>query len=402
MSFYGGKQGRTYHLVEHFDTIQDMLDAFEQGGQYTDVNYGQYVIIDTKTKKDPSNGIIYRRGFDYQAAGASTVSPSDWQKDNQNFQNYIKDPGRGAIYVGQVVGPQGSAPNMTINSESVAATASTTGITLASTVTEDEHTNVTDVNFLFSIPKLEINPVLTQASTSAYSTPGVVENNSSTAYPYKYDLDFTIPIGKHGQDLTDLQYEEIQQANYEKSYLRPIYTNYNTTSTGSTIAGSTIPYRNIKNIASSTIAADSYAQNMVINYTNILPGATDLSSTFIPTQINDIVTSTATPNQFTINLRTNDSIVPKSITIPSANLNIAGTVATTADLPSSADPGTIMEAASRLYLYQDNEWVQIFSQLFNNLEQPTKYIQVDTTASTLLAIDGIYLPFTTKNYYWEV
>ena len=400
MSFYGGKQGRTYHLVEHFDTIQDMLDAFEQGGQYTDVNYGQYVIIDTKTKKDPSNGIIYRRGFDYQAAGASTVSPSDWQKDNQNFQNYIKDPGRGAIYVGQVVGPQGSAPNMTINSESIASTASTTGITLSSTVTEDEHTNITDVNFLFSIPKLEINPVLTQASTSAYSTPGVVENNSSTAYPYKYDLDFTIPVGKHGQDLTDLQYEEIQQANYEKSYLRPIYTNYDTTSTGSTITGSTIPYRNIKNIESSTIA-DSYAQNMIINYTNILPGATDLSSTFIPTQINDIVISTATPNQFTVNLRTNDSIVPKSITIPSANLNISGTVATTADLPASSTVGTIMQADSRLYLYQDGDWVQIFSDLFDDLAIPEKYIQVETQASTMLSNKGILLQSINRTCYWE-
>ena len=38
-SFYGGKQGRTYHLVEHYDSIHDMVLNFQDGGSYNDVNY---------------------------------------------------------------------------------------------------------------------------------------------------------------------------------------------------------------------------------------------------------------------------------------------------------------------------------------------------------------------------
>ena len=47
-----------------------MVDAFQQGGSYNEVNYGEYVIIDTIINKhEPrnfENGIIYRRGLNYQ------------------------------------------------------------------------------------------------------------------------------------------------------------------------------------------------------------------------------------------------------------------------------------------------------------------------------------------------
>ena len=68
-SFYGGKQGRTYHLVEHYDSIYDMVLQFNKGGSYNDVNYNEYVIIDTfinnNEKSNRENGIIYRRGLNY-------------------------------------------------------------------------------------------------------------------------------------------------------------------------------------------------------------------------------------------------------------------------------------------------------------------------------------------------
>ena len=39
-SFYGGKQGLTYNIVARFDSITSMVQAFQEGGAYRDVNYG--------------------------------------------------------------------------------------------------------------------------------------------------------------------------------------------------------------------------------------------------------------------------------------------------------------------------------------------------------------------------
>lgn len=68
-SFYGGKQGRTYDLVAHYDSIKDMVDLFQKGGSYVDANYNEYVIIDTLVNKNEKynreNGIIFRRGLNY-------------------------------------------------------------------------------------------------------------------------------------------------------------------------------------------------------------------------------------------------------------------------------------------------------------------------------------------------
>ena len=51
-SFYGGKQGRTYDLVAHYDSIKNMVDLFQKGGSYVDANYNEYVIIDTLVRKN--------------------------------------------------------------------------------------------------------------------------------------------------------------------------------------------------------------------------------------------------------------------------------------------------------------------------------------------------------------
>lgn len=72
-----------------------MVQCFEQGGITTnEVNYGEYVIIDTPDVNNPDNGKIYRRGLDYQKS-----------EDN---------PLAGAEYIGQVVGPQGETPELSL------------------------------------------------------------------------------------------------------------------------------------------------------------------------------------------------------------------------------------------------------------------------------------------------
>ena len=92
-----GGIGPTSQQVLDIAYAEGMRQCFEQGGDTTDiVNYGEYVIIDTIDKNNPDNGKVYRRGinFDYNAE---------------------TNPLAGAEYIGQIVGPQGSCPELTLD-----------------------------------------------------------------------------------------------------------------------------------------------------------------------------------------------------------------------------------------------------------------------------------------------
>ena len=69
-SFYGGKQGRSFHIVERYDSVYEMVSKFQEGTNYTDVAFDEYVLIDTilnnNQKSNPENGLLYRRGYNYQ------------------------------------------------------------------------------------------------------------------------------------------------------------------------------------------------------------------------------------------------------------------------------------------------------------------------------------------------
>lgn len=135
-SFYGGKQGRTYNIVKRYDSVRQMVQAFANGGAYTEVNYGQYVLIDTilnnNHKSDLENGLLFRRGFDYNDPYSTIYVPKKEDKDSQGnyiykdvngnldkekwqsaWMTYVTHVGAGAIYVGQIVGPQGESPQIT-------------------------------------------------------------------------------------------------------------------------------------------------------------------------------------------------------------------------------------------------------------------------------------------------
>ena len=86
-SFYGGRRGASFIIVKSYKTEQEMIEKFALGGQYKEVNYEEYVIIDTENKNDITNGKVYRRGY-----------------------NYTGDFG-GAEYIGQIVGPAGLGPH---------------------------------------------------------------------------------------------------------------------------------------------------------------------------------------------------------------------------------------------------------------------------------------------------
>ena len=189
-SFYGGKEGRTYNLVAHYDSIYKMVEDFHKGAGSVNAKYNEYVIIDTiinkNEKHNRENGIIYRRGVNYTqdfdpnhildgdashslteddlTANAVTLRGNDgeWIDDehipetapletnvsvpryrhyeycltqvpgqdvqvelhakelkvnekgetlfNIDWKNFVTEPGGGAVYVGQIVGPQGESP----------------------------------------------------------------------------------------------------------------------------------------------------------------------------------------------------------------------------------------------------------------------------------------------------
>jgi hypothetical protein len=66
-SFYGGKRGTSFVIVKNYPDIASMVRDFSQGGNFLDVKYDEYVIINTANKNNGDNGKIFRRGYDYNS-----------------------------------------------------------------------------------------------------------------------------------------------------------------------------------------------------------------------------------------------------------------------------------------------------------------------------------------------
>ena len=86
-SLYGGHEGVSFVIKASFTSVDEMKQKFSQGGNFTEVWYGEYCLISTKNKNHPDNGKVFRRGLDYQ-----------------NTQT------AGSIFVGQIVGPSSGTP----------------------------------------------------------------------------------------------------------------------------------------------------------------------------------------------------------------------------------------------------------------------------------------------------
>lgn len=168
-SFYGGKQGRTYHIVARYDCVYldvnkypdkpsnpqkgdvykegdqvylvlddtttpietrlvtGMVNQFKKGGSYIEANYGEYVLIDTvlaSGKSSRENGLLYRRGFDYleeinsrpDESNSKYITEGDFdeKKYQADWIKWVMKPGGGAIYVGQIVGSEGKVPKVSL------------------------------------------------------------------------------------------------------------------------------------------------------------------------------------------------------------------------------------------------------------------------------------------------
>lgn len=308
--------------TDYVARIKGMVNEFQKGGAYTDANYGQYVIIDTilnqNHKNDDINGIIYRRGFDYTEVVNSNNRPHKDDKatrtfsesGNVEFQNlyvyhdyevkhngtdiqgndiwnvidkgfntnrwvaawrkYILKPGGGAIYVGQIVGPQGDSPEIIglswsefLNKESTAGTEDyykniemepTPGwsaqdgyndyIRTGYCNIKDQDGNVTGAYLSFNIPSTifkfsaqsvspygesrshydeasrqtdnDISFTASQDSrTGEWKYTNLINQHSYTGatgqnakHPFYYNFDIAIPKGIHGQDIESMKIEK--------------------------------------------------------------------------------------------------------------------------------------------------------------------------------------------------
>ena len=64
-SFYGGNPGVSFIIVKSYLSIEAMKNDFRQGPLFSEVTFGEYVLINTENKNDPDNGKIFRRGLNY-------------------------------------------------------------------------------------------------------------------------------------------------------------------------------------------------------------------------------------------------------------------------------------------------------------------------------------------------
>lgn len=279
-SFYGGKQGLTYHIVARFDSVAAMVEAFQQGGAYRDVNYGQYVIIDTvlhnHNPNSDENGRLYRRGFDYSAQ-----PPEEGTEEEK-----ILNPGGGAIYVGQIRGADGKIPDLSlttidgineivndttgkyeiINNAIIIASPSTRvaineqgtteGIELGYvTYREKENGKYGDYKGKLAIdipkPVVRVNASTVSAYGGTLNHTGIdgttdewEAGDSDWSHQHSlsveaaedgvtyYDYQIAVPMGKKGDSVENL--ELLYDSSQDKYYLKTIIKNYDDSAEGST------------------------------------------------------------------------------------------------------------------------------------------------------------------------
>ena len=191
------------------ELAEGMVQCFKKGGSSTsEVNYGEYVLIDTHTDmlrlNDFENGQVFRRGMDY---------------DNELG---------GAEYIGTIVGPQGLSPSLDMDSynevlktegakkgaytlEKGDLVAGFNGINYNDEIQyswanlRDERGNVETCLFGFKFPYLVLE-IFAEATTPYISdVENLAERLDDGEHPFYENWKIRVPKGKHGADITDLE-----------------------------------------------------------------------------------------------------------------------------------------------------------------------------------------------------
>lgn len=187
-SFYSGRSGAPFILKRVFATIEDMNSFFDRGAEtLSEVNYGEYVMIDAGTE-DVDSGKVYKRMFG------------------------------GAEYLGQIKGSQGEKGDK--------GDAATIEVGTCTTGTEFKITNVGTTShavFDFEIPSADINYntnyaeglTLGSLTINGNSIPVIMPNidtliSATTEYEGSFKIG-TITIGTQTYSLYAPAYDVVTQ-----------------------------------------------------------------------------------------------------------------------------------------------------------------------------------------------
>lgn len=192
------------------ELAEGMVQCFSKGGSSTsEVNYGEYVLIDAHTGlkrlNDLENGLVYRRGMDYE--------------------NELG----GAEYIGNIVGPQGESPEIQMTSymdiinpinkidyddgsysvENENLVPGFDGINYNDEIyyawgqLRDKEGNIDKCLFGFKFPYLVVD--FEGEATSPYKTADLVTRLDDRTHPFYAKWQIKVPKGIHGADIIDLE-----------------------------------------------------------------------------------------------------------------------------------------------------------------------------------------------------
>lgn len=223
-SFYGGQEGRTYHIVKSYPSVAAMDADFSSNN--TQVMYHQYVLIDTTLNNgninDDDNGKLYRRGFS------------------------------GSEYVGNIRGKTGNTADIVFTNTITATNTKTyTPVYHNASVSNQIATTYGVLpsqggrNPQFQI-KLDIPyPHITaSASTVAYNSPASASVTATE--PYKYNVSFDIPKGVPGTSFSGADIIKLDDDNSKQKLSFNVTTYNNSTSGNDTIQ---VPFPTISSIS---------------------------------------------------------------------------------------------------------------------------------------------------------
>lgn len=194
-SFYGGQEGRTYHIVKSYPSIAAMNADFNSDN--TQVMYHQYVLIDTTGPSisidgttytgeginNPDNGKLYRRGFS-EAEYVGNIRGATGNTADIVFNNNLQFTTNKKTYE-----PEFHAAGETGNGNKINSTYQ---------IFESAIGQPTTFGMKLSIPYPNITA---SASTVAYNA--TASANVTTTAPYRYKVNLNIPNGVPGTSFSE-------------------------------------------------------------------------------------------------------------------------------------------------------------------------------------------------------
>lgn len=262
-SFYGGRQGNSFVLVKSYPDVPSMVADFKKGNNFSQVKYDEYVIINAYNKNNGDNGKIFRRGYDYNNSTRKLSYYKPYKIENGEetdvsldglSQSQIKEAlngayykfsspdngggidAGGAIYIATIVGPQGKSPILQLGSYKSIPEGSGTGFSdgemsvtneslipgiqrnengeikknnvikwkTYSTTDEQRDQGVAKIGLQIPYPVIEPGELNTNPYTETDNIK-ITEDETSKSDPFYYKWNFTIPAGKHGTQITQIE-----------------------------------------------------------------------------------------------------------------------------------------------------------------------------------------------------